>query len=95
MATKANFQIGQGPSVLGPPRLVLPRPGGNSMIRAVSEPEPWPAPAPKDGETFPEPTLTQQDLDRAFWAQLILFALMAVFIVAPFILWWWLSAHKQ
>jgi hypothetical protein len=42
----------------------------------------------------PPPELTPAEQERAFRAQLILFIIMGVFIIAPFVAWWLLSRGR-
>jgi hypothetical protein len=60
----------------------------------VSEPEPSPDEASGEETAPPAPPLTAEEQNLALNAQLILFTVAAVFIIAPFIIWWWLSTHQ-
>jgi len=65
------------------------------MLFPMSEPWPWPD---KDTDTRriqpPPPPLTAKEQAVVFRTQLILFIVMGVFIVAPFVVWWLLSQNK-
>jgi hypothetical protein len=47
-----------------------------------------------DYDRPPEREPTPQERELAFRAQLILFIIMGVFIIAPFIVWWFLSRGR-
>jgi len=58
------------------------------------EPHQWDGAAPeqpKDAYDRPPPELTPEQREKAGRAQLILFIVMGVFIIAPFVAWWFLS----
>jgi hypothetical protein len=63
------------------------------MLARMSEP--WPD---KDDDAFGEQplprSLTPQEEAVVFRAQLILFTVMGIFIIAPFVIWWLLSQNK-
>jgi hypothetical protein len=59
--------------------------------------EPWPPPdqdAAPASESPPRHPPTTEEQTLVFRAQLILFIVMGVFIVAPFVAWWLLSRNK-
>lgn len=58
-------------------------------------PEESPEELVDDDNRPPERELTPAEQDRAFRAQLILFLVMGIFIIVPFILWWWLSTRQS
>jgi len=65
------------------------------MLAAMSEP--WPERDQETGnrdEQPPRPPLTTEEKALVFRAQLILFIVMGLFIVVPFVVWWLLSRGK-
>ena len=75
--------------------LSLRRRPGNSMLVRMSEPWPWPdKDAAARREQAPPRPLTAEEQAVVFRAQLILFIVMGVFILAPFVVWWLLGQNK-
>ncbi len=65
------------------------------MSEVPQLPEDSPAELADDYDHPPERELTPAEQERAFRAQLILFLVMGIFIIVPFILWWWLSTRPS
>lgn len=63
------------------------------MVFGMSEPWPDEAAGDRSGPPPPRPLSTEEQA-VVFRAQLFLFIVMGIFIVTPFVVWWWLSRNK-
>jgi len=57
-------------------------------------PDQVPPPPEDDYDRAPQRELTPAQQAVVFRAQLILFLIMGFFIIAPFVVWWWLSRGR-